>query len=103
VRQIPDISGYSLHRTVHNIDLEGVVVPGLTGRFYEREEEGRIATAGCYSLAGDEIFIAWGFRDEAHCAWTAYRLKEGWSKPHRGCPRVRVENGTIARPGAEEA
>jgi hypothetical protein len=103
VRQIPDISDYRLHRTVYDIDLEGVVVPGLTGQFYEREEDGRTATAGRYTLAGEEIFIAWGYRDEAHCAWTAYRQRDGWTTPHRGCPRVRVENGTIARPGTEES
>jgi hypothetical protein len=103
VPQIPDISDYKLHRTVHDVDLEGIVVPGLTGQFFERDENGRVATVGCYTLKGEEIFMAWGYRDDAHCSWTAYRQRDGWTAPHRGCPRPRAVNEAIARPGAEES
>ena len=93
---IPDISLYSRHRVADDIDLEGHVVPGLTGVFYEREEDGRTATAGVYSYRGIELFQAWGYRDEAHCAWTAYRTIRGdWTKPHEGCPRIRTMPASI--------
>ncbi len=88
---------------MHDIDLEGLAVPGLTGEFFEREEGGRTATAGRYSLRGHELFLAWGYRDEAHCAWTAYRHGAGWTTPHRGCPRQREVDKAIARPGAQSA
>jgi hypothetical protein len=87
---IPDISLYKAHRVVEDVDLEGFIVPGLTGHFYEREEGERIATAGQYRYRGEELFMAWGYRDEPHCAWTAYRKVRGdWTVPHQGCPRVR--------------
>ncbi len=72
-----------------DVALEGTTVPGLTGRFFERREGDRWATVGCYSYDGAELFRAWGYRDEAHCAWTSYRDGGEWTVPHRGCPRLR--------------
>lgn len=79
------------------VELEGLIMPGLTGEFFEREEGGRMATAGRYSLGGVELFLAWGYRDEAHCAWTAYRHDAGWTTPHRGCPRPRAVHEAAGR------
>ncbi len=89
--QIPDISRYKEHRLIEDVDLEGHVVPGLTGRFYERKAGRRIAPAGVYSYRDIELFISWGYRDEPHCAYTAYRTIRGdWTVPHEGCPRMRT-------------
>lgn len=86
---MPDISQFKAHLIIADVDLEGTVVPGLTGEFFSREESGRTATAGRYSYEGAELFIAWGYRDEPHCAWTSYRSRGGgWAPPHQGCPRV---------------
>ncbi len=59
-----------------------------------------MATAGLYSLSGQELFLSWGYREEAHCSWTSYRRSDGWTPPHEGCPRIRVTNGTLFLPAA---
>jgi hypothetical protein len=93
---LPDISLYILNKVIQDVDLEGVPVPGLIGNFYRRPEAGRTGTAGVYLLAGQELFISWGYADEAHCAWTAYRSGGGWTIPHQGCPRVRLGDGSLS-------
>ncbi|MEV4412129.1 hypothetical protein [Catellatospora sp. NPDC049609] len=87
---LPRTAEYTLHRTVPDIDLEGHVVPGLTGEFYRRPEGLRTATVGLYRYRGVDLFMAWGYVGEEHCRWTAYRRTAGdWTAPHEGCPRVR--------------
>lgn len=51
---LPDLSGYRPHRTVADATLEGVLVPGLRGEFYRREEGGRLASVGRYRYAGED-------------------------------------------------
>ncbi|MEU7822270.1 hypothetical protein [Catellatospora sp. NPDC049133] len=112
---LPRLAEYTPHRTVADVDLEGQVVPGLTGEFFRRPEDGRTATVGLYRYRGTELFMAWGYVGEEHCRWTAYRRTDGvWSAPHTGCPRVRhsgeqlvldldgerVALRTAARPGS---
>lgn len=87
---LPRLAEYAPHRTVSDVDLEGHVVPGLTGEFFRRPEDGRTASVGLYRYLGVELFMAWGYVDEEHCRWTAYRGADGvWTSPHEGCPRVR--------------
>ncbi|BCJ77869.1 hypothetical protein CS0771_74130 [Catellatospora sp. IY07-71] len=87
---LPRTADYTLHRTVPDIDLEGHVVPGLTGEFYRRPEGAVTATVGLYRYRDAELFMAWGYVGEEHCRWTAYRRPDGaWTAPHAGCPRVR--------------
>lgn len=95
MRQIPDISRYQVNKTIVNIDLDGVVIPGLTGEFFWRREGGRTATAGRYSFAGVRLFLSWGYRGEAHCAWTSYFAGGEWTAPHAGCPRISRESGAL--------
>ncbi|GAA1379516.1 hypothetical protein [Catellatospora chokoriensis] len=112
---LPRLAEYAPHRIVSDIDLEGHVVPGLTGEFFRRPEDGRTATVGLYRYLGIELFMAWGYVGEEHCRWTAYRRTDGgWGPPHPGCPRVRrsgeqleldldgerVALRTTARPGS---
>lgn len=93
---LPRLAEYTPHRIVPDIDLEGHVVPGLTGEFYRRPEDGRTATVGLYRYRGDELFMAWGYVGEEHCRWTAYRRSDGaWTAPHQGCPRVRRDGDLI--------
>ena len=77
-------------------DLDGFVVPGLIGEFFWRREGGRTATAGRYSYAGVRLFLSWGYRDQAHCAWTSYFIDGGWTSPHPGCPIVRHDGGNLS-------
>ncbi|MDI1464915.1 hypothetical protein QEZ54_28490 [Catellatospora sp. KI3] len=93
---LPRLADFRPHRTVPDIDLEGHVVPGLTGEFFRRPDGDRIATVGVYRYRGAELFMAWGFVGEQHCRWTAYRDDAGWTAPHEGCPRVRREAGVLA-------
>ncbi|HCT75992.1 MAG TPA: hypothetical protein DGT23_05235 [Micromonosporaceae bacterium] len=103
MRQIPDISQFNPHLIIADVDLEGTVIPGLTGEFFSREESGRTATVGRYSYEGSELFIAWGYRDEPHCAWTSYRSRSGcWTPPHQGCPRVSHTDDAVLIDTAEE-
>ena len=96
---IPDISRYQVNKTIADIDLDGVVIPGLTGEFFWRQEGGRTATAGRYSYAGVKLFLSWGYRGEAHCAWTSYFVGNQWIEPHRGCPRVTRDHGVLVVDG----
>lgn len=89
MRQIPDISQYAEYRVADDAILEGRPVPGLTGRYYQRQDGERWATIGVYTYAGEPLFAAWGYRDESHCAWTSYRDGGEWTPPHRGCPRLK--------------
>ncbi|HEY8533017.1 MAG TPA: hypothetical protein VIL44_03955 [Micromonospora sp.] len=91
---LPDVSAYRLHRVVPDIDLDGVVVPGLTATFYRRDEGDRIRTVGVYRYAGVAVVMAWGFVGEAHCRYTAVRRTDGgWDPPRPGCPPVeRIES-----------
>ena len=52
------------------------------------------ATAGLYAYQGVEIFVAWGYLDERHCRFHAFRSADGdWEPPQPGCPRVRAQPG----------
>lgn len=92
---VPDLRDYRVHREAADAVVEGVAVPGLHGTYYSRSgtsaASARVATAGVYRFDGVELFMAWGYADEAHCRWTAYRRPDGsWTAPRRGCPRVRL-------------
>ncbi|GAA2391460.1 hypothetical protein Cme02nite_13440 [Catellatospora methionotrophica] len=90
VSALPRLAEYTPHRIAADVDLEGHVVPGLTGEFFRKPEDGRTATVGLYRYLGSELFMAWGYVDEEHCRWTAYRRTDGdWGAPHPGCPQVR--------------
>ena len=87
----PDLSQYEPHTAVDDIDLEGVVVPGLRGEFLRRPIGDQVATVGRYSYAGRELFMAWGYVGEEHCRYFSVRGVDGaWEPPQAGCPRVRV-------------
>lgn len=81
---LPDLSQFRLHKVIDDIDLDGVVIPGLRGSFHRRGKE----TAGLYTYEGREIFCAWGYVGEEHCRFTAYRRRGGWTPPHAGCPEL---------------
>lgn len=92
----PDLALYTPHRQVRDAVLEGVTVAGLQGAYYHRADGSRVATVGVYHHDGIELFWAWGYADEAHCSWHAYRWPDGeWSAPRRGCPRVLFEPSSV--------
>jgi len=96
---LPDLTLYRQHREAFDAVVEGIQVPGLHAVYYSRPEAARVATVGVYRYDGVELFMAWGYADEAHCRWTAYRRPDGsWTPPRRGCPRVRVKPGTLHLP-----
>lgn len=76
---------------IDDIDLDGVVVPGLRGEFLRREIGGRTAMLSRYSYSGREAFQAWGYQDEEHCRYFAVVGVDGrLERAQAGCPRVRV-------------
>ena len=76
---------------IDDIDLDGVVVPGLRGEFLRREVGGRTAMLSRYSYSGREVFQAWGYQDEEHCRYFAVVGVDGrLERAQAGCPRVRV-------------
>jgi hypothetical protein len=93
--ELPDLSGYQLHKVVENVDLDGVVVHGLCGRFHRRATDSGVLTVGVYSYAGAELMMAWGYVGEPHCRFNALRGPDGsWEAPRQGCPPVsRVHDG----------
>jgi hypothetical protein len=88
---LPDLSVYDLDRVVEDSPVWGVAVPGLRVTYYRR---GPRSTAGVYAYQGVEIFVAWGYADERHCRFHAFRDPGGdWEPPQPGCPRVRARQG----------
>ncbi|MEV1287910.1 hypothetical protein [Micromonospora sp. NPDC049679] len=86
---LPDLSEYRPHKVVTDVDLEGVVVPGLSATFHRRAAGSRVRTVGVYRYAGVELFMAWGYVGEPHCRFTALRRSDGsWGPPRPGCPPV---------------
>ncbi|WP_173079385.1 hypothetical protein [Phytohabitans rumicis] len=90
---------------IENVDLDGVVVPGLRGSFHRRRGEAasddavasRISTVGVYRFAGVDLLMAWGYVGEPHCRFTSVRRPDGtWEPPRPGCPPVtRVHDGGL--------
>ncbi|WP_091557209.1 hypothetical protein [Micromonospora pattaloongensis] len=78
-----------------DVDLDGVVVPGLSAAFHRRAAGGRIRTVGVYRYAGVELFMAWGYVGEPHCRFTAVRRPDNsWGPARPGCPPVvRLRDG----------
>ncbi|NJC65104.1 hypothetical protein HC028_11405 [Planosporangium flavigriseum] len=87
---IPDLTGFRVHRVVDAAEFEGVAVPGLSARFLRRACAGRVESVGCYRYRGQDLLLAWGFVDEDHCRWHSVRVDGGWQEPRPGCPDVRV-------------
>lgn len=87
---LPDLSEYRLHRVIDDIDLDGVVVPGLRGSFFRRPSGARVHTVGRYEYAAGPVLMAWGYVGEEHCRFTALHQPDGsWGPPQPGCPPVR--------------
>lgn len=84
-KSLPDLRQFQLHKVIDDVDFEGEPVPGLRGRFYRRRDE----SVGVYDLAGQEVFMAWGYVGEEHCRFNAVRRADGiWDSPRPGCPDV---------------
>jgi hypothetical protein len=87
---VPDLTDYRIHRAVDAAEFEGVAVPGLSVRFLRRVHTGRVESIACYRHRGQELLLAWGFVDEAHCRWHSVHVDGEWQEPRAGCPEVRV-------------
>jgi hypothetical protein len=87
----PNLAHFHPHAVIDDIDLDGVVVPGLRAEFLRREVDGRTAMLSRYSYSGREVFQAWGYLDEEHCRYFAvYGVDGRLEAAQAGCPRVRV-------------
>jgi hypothetical protein len=88
---LPDLTRFRPHRSEDDAPFEGVPVPGLRADFFRREQDGRIATVGRYSIGGRDLLMAWGFADEEHCRHNAVRDPAGgWHPAGDGCPVVEL-------------
>jgi hypothetical protein len=84
---LPDLSLFCPYKNIDDVDLDGVVVPGLSAGFHRRAAGGRVETVGVYRYAGVEVFMAWGYVGEAHCRFTAFHEgPAGWGAIRPGCP-----------------
>jgi hypothetical protein len=87
----PNLAQFRPYSVIEDIDLDGVVVPGLRAEFLRREVGGRTAMVGRYSYSGRDVFQAWGYLDEEHCRYFAvYGVDGRLEAAQAGCPRVRV-------------
>lgn len=88
---MPDLASFSLHKIVYDVDFDGTPVPGLHAAFYRCADGERVLSVGIYMADGVELFRAWGYLDEAHCAYHTVSCADGSPDgPHVGCPDVEV-------------
>lgn len=91
IGEIPHLADFTFHKTLPDIDFDGVPLVGLDADFYRRPVGNRLLSVGVYRFGGSETHRAWGWVGEEHCAWHAYRDPEaGFDGPHEGCPLLRV-------------
>lgn len=84
-----DLDDWYLHRTVTDVDVDGLVLPGVTGRFHRRPHGVRTASIGVFTT-DDDCFAAWGYVGETHCRFHATRRADGgWNTAVPGCPVLR--------------
>ena len=84
---LPDLSLFYPYKEIDEVDLDGVVIPGLSAGFHRRAAGGRVETVGVYRFAGAEVFMAWGYVGEAHCRSTVFHEgPAGWGAIRPGCP-----------------
>lgn len=88
--ELPQLTDFTFHKTLLDVDFEGVPIRGLDADFYRRPVAGRLLSVGVYRFAGAETHRAWGWVGEEHCSWHAYRSADGFDGPFRGCPDLRV-------------
>lgn len=87
VVRIPQLADFEPYRIVDDVDLHGVVVPGLRAEYLRRGT--RIATA--YRYRDRDLFVAWGYAQEEHCRYFVVLGADGcWEEPQAGCPRARA-------------
>nr|BFF24292.1 hypothetical protein GCM10025732_22570 [Glycomyces mayteni] len=92
IGEIPHLADFTFHKTLEDVDFEGVPVKGLVADFHRRPVGDRVLSVGVYRFAGSETHRAWGWVGEAHCSWHAYRDpgSGGFDGPFAGCPLLRV-------------
>jgi hypothetical protein len=89
---LPRLADFTHHKTLRDIDFDGVHIPGLDAAFYRRPVGDRLLSVGVYRFRGAETHRAWGWVGDAHCSWHAYRTggPEAFAGPFPGCPPLRV-------------
>ena len=92
IDELPQLADFTLHKTLRDVDFDGVAVTGLDADFYRRPVGDPLLSVGVYRFAGAETHRAWGWVGAAHCSWHAYRdpASAGFDGPHPGCPDLRV-------------
>ncbi len=92
IGEIPHLADFTYHKTLVDVDFDGVPVAGLDADFYRRPVGDRLLSVGVYRFGGAETHRAWGWVGEAHCSWHAYRDPGtgGFDGPFAGCPLLRV-------------
>lgn len=85
--RVPHLADFEPYRIVDDVELHGVVVPGLRAEYLRSGR--KLATA--YSYNGNDLFVAWGYAEEEHCRYFAVVGVDGlWEDPQAGCPRARA-------------
>ena len=87
-----DFSLWEKYKTKKKVFIDGLgIVPEINADFFQKEMGDRLLSAGVFKdKKGSVLYCAWGFKDEAHCSFTAVMGARGnWLMPMRGCPQVK--------------
>jgi hypothetical protein len=103
IGELPLLTEFTFHKTLRDVDFEGVPIRGLDADFYRRPVDGRLLSVGVYRFEGAETHRAWGWVGEEHCAWHAYRDVDSgrFEGPFQGCPGLRVLRSSAGPCGFE--
>lgn len=82
----PNIKNWHYYKTKTLVDIEGVVYPFLSAKFYEKKINDEEWTCGIYSHQDTPILMAWGRRKDRHCSFNAVYRDGRWQNIISGCP-----------------
>ncbi len=94
--ELPDLSTFAKYKEKDELEFDDETKTDLVhAEFYEREVDGKMISVGIFSHNGKQLFCAWGYKDEEHCAMHAAMGEDGkWLTPEQGCPiKIAVKEG----------
>lgn len=84
-----DLSGWQHVKTREDYGYEGISIPGLQQKVYERTVNGVEISVGVFSYKNAPAYIAWGLKRDEHCSFHARLCSKSMvQKVHAGCPDV---------------
>lgn len=96
MEQLPDWSGYVKYKEKDELSFDdGATTDRVHAEFFEQRVGECVISVGVFSLHGQNIFCAWGYKDEEHCAMHSVMGEGGdWLPPQVGCPiKLAIKDG----------